>query len=1058
MKSYIFFSCMIIFGFNPNNGLSQNSIIKIDDSKVMSVEMVFEMIKSNTNYEFLYSTEDLKYAPLVSISSGSQNVKDLLEQALKRINCTYEIINNTVIVKKMENQQTEISGYVRDSDGNPLAGATITINDEARGTLTDLDGKFEVQVELGDVLNISYLGFKPETVTVDSDRVYNIVLSEDVNNLDEVLVTGYQKIDVNKSTGSAKVLDAELLDRKGNPNVLSSLEGMIAGLVLSADPTNEGQQRIDIRGVSSIQGDSRPLIVVDGFPLEGDISTINPYEVESVTVLRDAAAASIYGARAANGVIVITTKRGQEGKVSVNYRSELTVQDKPDLSYRLNRLGSADLIDLVRRDLENQNPHTYQWYLENSSNPSSQQFARNLAYETFAKVNEGLITEAEGDAILNRLSQIDNTPQWQDYFFKAQIQQQHNISVNGGSDRYRFRTSLNYTRTEGNRVGDVGDRLIFDILNDFKVSDKMKIELGVNVVFNSEKQTPYEFSFIENISPFENLVGPNGEALAVRLPLGGNSVNNGGYFGGKDPMVIQNLLDNGLFDETYRSLDELGMYNNEGQGLSARFQTRLSYDFTSFLTGRFDFQYETGNYSNEELWDADSFQIYNLINNTAPVDFSGNPGEFLIPIGERIINEEGRRNSYTLRGQFDFNKNFGQFSTTALVGTEVRNVFNKSIITDRFGYNDGTLLFRYIDKRALQEDILDVQHPRGAIAGGIPFSDDFTETINRFFSLYGNATVGYDNRYILSGSMRNDQSNLFGTDPKYRYKPFWSVGAKWRVSEEDFFQSSLINNLALRASYGINGNISNRYGPFHITEALFSGRLDDVNSLAITTPAINDLRWEKTATTNFGMDLSMFNNRLNLTLDIYNKDTQDVIANGEADPTQGFPFLVYNDANIENRGYEVSLQTTNVNSQKFRWSSILTFRHNKNKVTKSFADEELAYYAAGLANYEGGPASSYWFYDFQGLNEEGEVVVLDENGEEQVANSFGIFALPTSALVNAGSTIPIYTAGLTNNINYGNLGLSFLFVGSGGHVLVKDSFNGGRVFSSSCLYKISCVV
>lgn len=1064
MKFGALFMFLALFSMQAKTTYSQK-LITLNLSKV-KIERFIDEIENTTDYNFVYNTEALDQSREISLKIVQQEISEVLDLLFKNTYTSYELQGDQVFLFRRGKergfdesiiQSKLLRGTVIDEEGIPLSGVTVVINDGEKGVSTNELGRYVVETKAGDKITFSYIGYRSQTFTLRDHKVLDVVLQIDVNDLQEVVVTGYQKLSINRSTGATNTITAKSIEKKGNSNILQSLEGMIAGLGMTADPTNEGAIKFDIRGVTSLNGDPKPLVILDGFPLEADISTVNPYEVESVSVLKDAAAASIYGARAANGVIVISTKRGKQGKLLINYRNEMSISQRPNLSYRFNRVNSSDLVD-IQKELAERNPdrtHTYEWYLEN--NPGNAQYfvqARTLVYDAIARVNEGKINQNEAGILLNKLRGIDNTKQWEENFFQSSFQQQHNLSVSGGGDKHSLRASVNYTLNKGERYGDESDRLIFDLLNNVKFSDKVNLDMAVNVVLNSNENSPFSQSIINQVNSYESIVNENGMPLAVRHPASGSgSTNSGGMYGGKDPLEIKRLIDLGLFDETYYPLRELGMYRSNHEELSARIQARLNADFTSNFTGHFDFQYEAGNSKSEDLSEADSWEMFSLINNTTPKSFNGDLDDLLIPYGSRVINNRTNRNSYTLRGQLDFNDRFGNHELSALLGSEIRHVFTNSNVTDRFGYDSKTLLFRNVDKRTLEGDIEDVYHPVGYIAGGVPFFDEFSEITNRFFSIYGNTTYGFKNRYILSGSMRIDQSNLFGTDPKFRYKPFWSVGAKWRVSEETFFNDNFINNLSLRASYGINGNVSNKYGPFNIAYALFSYRAGNVPSLAINTPAINDLRWEKTATMNVGMDVKFFNNRVGLTLDYYIKKTQDLIANGKADPTQGFSNLVFNDANITNKGFEVTLSTENVYTKSFNWRSYVTFRYNRNEVTKSFSNETYAPFASGIRNYEGAPANSFWIFNYNGLDKNGDPTILNRNNEEVVLDAS--FSPSNSVVVDdliyGGTTEPIFTGSITNTINYGPFGISFMFVGSGGHVLLKDSYNGRTIGSTPVL-------
>lgn len=1050
--------CTLTFGLGPYEGFSQNARVRIDTDVVLSVKEVFRLIESQTDYEFIYRPDLLEGISPVKIARGEMRTGDLLDMALAPGHFSYEFYNNTIIVRENEEgsgattaaQTVEVRGTVTDDQGNPLPGVTVLVKGSKSSVVTDFDGNYHLEAPAGGILSFSFIGFAPREIVVEAgSSVIDVQLEEQAARLDEVVVTGYQELSVNKSTGATETITGEELEQKGQANLMQALQGMFPGLNFAADPQNEGQTKYMMRGISTLAGDSSPLILVDGFPLEADISSINPYEVETITLLKDAAAASIYGSRAANGVLVITKKKGKKGIVRVNYRNELTITGRPNLAYRLNRIGSADLVDIERNYAEDNNARTYQQYLEDGGRRSQSMVApRNQVYNTVAMVNEGRMSQAEAEEVFNRLKGIDNTGQWKKHFYRNGFQNQSNLSLGGGSERHTFRSTLNYTANKGNKVGQKDDNLIFDIVNNIDLGKAIDLDVAGNVVINSSESTPFDEFYIKNISPYENLVDEEGNALPVLLPYRNYPADNNGLWDGKEPEEIRRLIDLGLYDETFYPLKELGMQTISAESLTMRLQLRLNAKLNNDLNGSFNFQYETGSSMERDLRKKDSWIMKSLINNMSPYEYNGDPGTLPIPPGGRLIETRRNRRLYTLRGQLDFNRSFGEHNIAAIAGSEIRHVFSKGTITDRFGYDESSGLFQPIDKKKLSQfPTIDTNHPGGG-SYRLDFSDNFEETLNRYFSLYSNYTYSFKNRYILSGSVRLDQSNLFGTDPRYRYKPFWSAGGKWRLSEEGFFNSSVVNNIALRGSYGTNGNISNTYGPFNMAEFTIPYTLNSP-ALKISTPAINDLRWEKTATINAGLDLGFFNNRISLSLDYYVKRTRDLLAVGMADPTQGFPTLEYNEANIDNKGIEIGVNTVNVQAEKFNWSTRITFNHNKNMVTRIYREDLLVsqpYRAAGIGNFVGMPANSLNIYTYAGLNEEGYPVITLGNGDELVLapglNPEVINQIEARDLHNGGTTVPVYSGSVINNLTYGPFGLSFMFVGSGGHVLLKDSYNG----------------
>ena len=817
IKTFIFLFCTTIFSFNTNIGFSQNAKIKIDSDKVISVEEIFNLIKKQTNYQFIYDFDIIKDAPGINVKKGTIKASALLKMGLNPIHCTYEFNNNTVIVKKKNKDiYKKLSGVVTDKAGIPFEEVTVIIKGTIRGTSTNSKGKYTLNVKPGDTIEFSYIGFKTQEFIITNQTTLNVVLIEEVNVLDEVVLTGYQRLSQVKSTGAVKSINSKTIERKGNSNILESLEGQVSGLGMIFDPENEGQVKFDVRGITSLNGNSSPLIIVDGFPLEGSISSINPYEVASVNVLKDAAASSIYGARAANGVIVITTKKGKKGNLKINYRTSYTIKEKSNLAYRLNRVNSSDLVDIQERNAQNDNYptgfHTYE-YLYNAYPNWRGYFspARNLVFDAYTQLNDGIITQSELDTRLNKLRGQDNTKQFSDHFLQQETEKQHSLSFSGGGEKGTYRASLSAITNEGSWAGNKSDKIIFGLVNNYKVNDKIDIDFSTNVIWNNRKSIPIDESVVfGSVNSYENIIDANGNALPVSAGL------IDGVGGSKDPFYIKKLVEAGLLDETYYPLKELEERSNTSKDLSIRVQARINAKFSEALTGHVGFQYETGNTNIERYSSGESFEMKQLINNTTPLDFGGDLTKLNIPLGGRFVETRVNRNSYTLRGQLDFNNFFDDHEITAIAGSEIRNIHNRNVVNDKFGYDPKTLLFKHVDKDRLKF-VQDVYNYQGNTMQ-VPFLDNFNESTNRFFSVYGNATYGYKNKYILAGSIRMDQSNLFGTDPEFRYKPFWSVSAKWRIAEENFFNLKAINKLDFRVSHGINGNISNQHGPFDIAQ------------------------------------------------------------------------------------------------------------------------------------------------------------------------------------------------------------------------------------------------
>lgn len=1044
---------------------AQNKKIRIKKGQFITVENIFKIIEDKTDYTFLYRSDLLKNAPLIKLKKGKITIEELLQKGLSPINCTFELNDNLIVVKKkarirLENADIQqdsvyrlmVTGDIVDENEDPVVGATISIKGSDEGTITDLNGYFSLSCMSNSVLVVSSLGLVTQEIPVDGKKYISISLATQEKTLDEILITGYQKLDVNKAAGSYNKVDMSQFEKKLNPDIASALEGLSPALTISTNPATNSKE-LTIRGVSTLQGSASPLIIVDGFPYEGDLSTINPYEVESITLLKDAASASIYGAKSANGVIVITTKKGKKGKLEFRYMNNFQFSDQPDIEYVMNRVSSSELVDM-NTDYYNNYPypayfHSYRYWL--SQGRRAMPYVQNKVINLYLAEKEGLINKAELNKQIAYLKTVDNTSDLKTLLLnKNPMTQQHNLSASYGDERFQLRTYLNYLDEKSGFKGKKNDRFTYNINTVLDFSKRFRLDMSANLNFGNNQSYLSNPSDLYKLSSYERFYDNSGNPLAVTLyadPSGRNT-NSKGLFGGKDDYEIKRLVSLGLLDETYYPAADYGRSTKDNKDWNARFQAQLQLELFEGLTAKVAFNYNKGNVTYQEIRPVSSWSMRSLINNLTTKNTDGTKGELLIPMGGRIKELRGDNTSYMLRGQLDFHKNIENHSIIALLGSEIQSIQTTNTITERFGYNKSSNIFREIDYFSLSQNVSNVFHPNGSVQGGLGINNSFEYIENRYFSLYGNLNYSFMQKYILSGSIRIDQSNLFGTDPRYRFKPFWSAAAKWRIAEEATFIGNIFSKFDLQVSYGINGNISNEYGPFDIAYEQFIniGRNNSVRGLTLNSYSVPDLRWEKTQTFNIGLHTSLYDNRIAVSFDYYRKNSIDILASAEADPTLGSNYIVRNDATISNNGYEVVLSTININTQDFSWRSYLNLSYNQSKVEKIYEKDEYAFWIAGnVRNRLGYEPRSLYVFEWAGVDENGNGMVKRANGDLYNTSGRTPGDLQLEDLHHAGTTLPKLVMGLTNNFSYKNISLSFMFVYQGGHVLLRDSYNGGYI-------------
>ncbi|MDO4783334.1 MAG: SusC/RagA family TonB-linked outer membrane protein, partial [Capnocytophaga felis] len=842
--------------------------------------------------------------------------------------------------------------------------------------------------------------------------------------------------------------------RKGGVDIISGLEGLSAALVMSSnlqDPT--GSPEFFIRGVSTLQGSSRPLIILDGFEFNGKIENINPYEVESIVLLKDAASASIYGAKSSNGVIVITTKRGKEGKVHIQYTNNYTLSDKLDLGYVLKRPSSSELVDIqydIAKDSEHW-LHSYRNLYE--TNPDGTYGIRvgalNKVAYLFAQKKYGYISQDEFDRQINLFRGYDNTQDIRNLYLQNPSTNQHNFTVRGGSKTFNYRSTINYTTNQRDIKRNSNDRILLDFVTKTVFSPKIDLDFQVNTTYNEAKSSQINEregllstgSRVFDISSYDRFLDEKGNPLSVAIPFsfGVRDIE----FGGKDPYEIERLKKLGLLDESYYPVTEFGKYTRNQKSWSTRIQGTINAKLFEGFTLTFGGTLNKSAYKNTFLYDADSWYMKQIINNTTPLNYWGDPNYLNIPLGARYSESRGETLHYLLRSQFGYQKTIAQHNINAIFGMEAQETKTEETNVERLGYDPRSGLFPILDNKTIADGFSGVFNPNGD-SMGISLRNNFLEVQNRHLSAYGNLIYTLNNKYVFSGSLRLDQSNLFGTDPKYRYRPFWSAAFRWRAAEENFLKDKKIK-LDLRATYGINGNIANDYGPFDIATRGYVHRAGGISQY-LTDYKVNNLRWERTTTTNLGFDLGLFNDRLEVNFDYYRKNSTDILSKMESDPTFGSRYVPINGAEMYNNGFEVRLVTKNIKTLDFLWETQLNFSYNHSKITKIAFDKDRSPYrnAGSTLNIEGESLRSLYVLEYAGLDNEGNAQIRQKNGS--LLKVDGTYTAPRVIVFDdlkwAGNTIPTHTMSMNNNLSYKGLSLSFLLLYQGGHVTLKDTYNG----------------
>jgi TonB-linked SusC/RagA family outer membrane protein len=852
--------------------------------------------------------------------------------------------------------------------------------------------------------------------------------------LSQVVITGYYSLSRERSAGSFSRVNADEIKYKTGQSLVERLNGLTPGLVVNPS----GQDKYLLRGLTSINSTRAPLFIVDGMPMELNEleSTVNPEDVVSVNVLKDATATSIWGARAANGVIVFTTKRGGfKEKIAVSYTGSFQTQGLPDFDY-LDYMNAKEYVDFAAKIYDSS--YDYAGLLN--------QYGLITPVERILYNRQtGMYSAEQANRELDILRNSDNLQQIKDHFYQWKAVQQHNLNIKGGSENAAYFVSFNYRNIQPQQKRANEDRILLDTKNDFKITPWMKFSLGANISY-LRKTAQYTPDLIGMI-PYESLIDNSGK----------NKSQMHAFYSDERMQFLNDRLDErGMMRSDFILLDEINKQSNRNEVFNSRIQAGLRINPIKSLTFESDFQYQNGTGKTEQLDKANAFEVWNVRAEQTPLT-AGSKSR--IPNGAILNKTVINTYEWIVRNQFNYEQTLNHVhAINALAGTEVRK--NKSARDNRivYGYNETSKRFVSLDEQSMLAGIPGgtITNPNSA-ANSVyflkGFGSGFLETDNRFFSLYANAAYNYDGRYGVNASIRIDQANLFGTD--IRYKPIWSTGVLWNIHREGFFQKNFFDRLSLRTSYGIAGNVPNANigGPYDIISANSSANFmygQAGSSLSIVTPALRNLRWEKTKIVNFGIDFSILHNRLSGSVDFYHKNTNDLIGNQVVDPTNGFSQIFTNIGKMKNTGIEIALNSTNISTKNFTWTTSLNLAYNKNTITDIYVDPVIADYVQHPAFIQGYAAYGLFSYQWAGLSETGEPMVYNEKGEATMENITDV-----DALVYSGTAQPPFTGSLINSFTYKNVTLSAQIIYNLGHKIRNDvpsySDNEGRLGYSQVL-------
>ncbi|HEU4551989.1 MAG TPA: SusC/RagA family TonB-linked outer membrane protein [Chitinophaga sp.] len=1036
------FVILLLVNCSRINAQSKGPEISFTGKDVPLVK-VFQVIREQTGYSVFASKNLLKESQAVTCAVRNMPLTAFLQLILRNQQLSYEISNKTIFLKAVPPSNSSgnsaetgaIRGTVKNEAGAPILTASIVLTSEKKGVATDEQGQYQFpDLQEGFyTIRASCLGYRAEEKNVfvsKGNTLYlDFVLSESSSQLKEVVVnSGYQTFSVKQSPGAYAKPDMQTLhNRTTSMNILQRLDGLVPGLTVNNAPSASSTPVL-IRGLTSINSNKSPLIVVDGVPLD-NITTLNPQDVDDITVLKDASAASIWGARAANGVIVISTRKGSRNeKLSVEYDGFVNFQGKPTINY-YPVLNSRQFIQAAEEIFS---PDVYPW-----SNVSAYTGLGNTGVPPHNVIlynrYRGLISDAQARASLDSLASINNVNQVRDVWYRPAMLTNHTLSVRGGGKSYGIYGSLAYTGTQSNRPGETNNTYKINIRQDYSVNKRLDVYLITDLT-NTRTSSPRNIEADNRFLPYQLFRNAAGNPLSI-------------------PYVKQ------LSDSTRHAFEEKSGINLDYNPLE---ETKYGYTkgdlFAARITGGLTFKVLDGlTFSGvyglfktaERIRSFDDSRSYlvrsEAVQFTVPASAPGQLPTYYLPVdGGRYSLTNATQNNWTIRNQLAYKRGWHhqKHQVSLLAGQESQEqvaITNQSFIR---GYNELLQTYPAIDyatltTKGVSNPVMPNNGTRSLLANAQPFGE--TEIRVRFVSYYGNAGYTYNNRYTISSSIRLDQSNLFGKDRSSQNKPVWSAGARWDISEEEFMQQQPFNNLALRVSYGLTGNspIPGTAASYDILSAQSGSTLPGNTGLSITTPANAALTWESSRTLNIGVDFGVLKgNRLSGSIDFYSKQAENLIGMMEVNPLTGYSTVTGNFGNMRNTGIEISARSLNVEAGRFRWVSQLALAYNHNTITKLNQPAVIATGAqkASSVYLAGYPAYAIFAYKYAGLDALGDPQIMLRSGKITKDRNT---ALPDD-VVYMGTYQPVWNGGLTNIFTFGNIELAANIVYNFGNVMRRD--------------------
>ena len=943
------------------------------------------------------------------------------------------IILICLILTKPSLGQQQYIGQVFDGKRKPIPFVTVHLIPEDKEVMTDSLGKFLLDFEHLTHVSFSKQGYVKLRLSIKELLASpSLTLDESTIAIEEISInTGYYKIKPEQATGSVVQIDNQLLNRNSSPNILERLEGVSSGLQFDRRQSygdTKLSPALRIRGLGSINSDSAPLIILDNFPYEGDLQAINPNDIESVTILKDASAAAIWGAKAGNGVIVLTSKSGKRNKLSIDYSGNMIMAESPNLFYSPNFIPAKDMMELEENRYEKGNYYFFDFF------PIPDYVA------LLNKRDKGEISALDFQREKQRMQQADIRRDAAKYLYQGEVQMRHHLAIGAKHEKHSYRSSIGWESAKESIIGNTSRRATLNFMDQFHLNPRLQVTTDLQLGFLKNSAKGYSLDHLNagmlNLSPYASLFNTDGSYSSM------NFEHSHTY---RDAAQA-----NGLLDWTFNPVKDRSHRQFINHKNTLQIQTGIEYSPLDALSFSLKYRYGNQQGENRNEYGKESYFVRNMVN-----AFTQPDGKQIIPLGDIIEGNNSTFNSYNLRFQLNFNKSIANdHQINILAGSEISH--------QNLQYNGGFRYYGYNPENQTYLETIDYATDyllRPAGGARIPASNFRNASLtDRFISYYANSIYEYKNQHVLSASVRWDASNIFGVATNQKGVPLWSIGFSENLKplfEHFFFQIDL---LKIRGSYGVSGNVNNS------VSSLATMRFEQLDFTSgkpyakLTSAGNPSLRWEKLKTLNLGLDVGMFSGRFHASLDYYQKKGLDLIGPNYLDPTTGIISIegtypvsnLINYANLKTKGVDLSIAVKPLQTKRIDWNVNLLWSWTGNEVTNYLANENggASSYVSNLQPRQGYSRDALFAWEYGGLGTDGQL--LTPNGDQQYGDYFNAVAFEDLKYI--GVAFPPYQGSLRNTLRFKSLEFSAVVEWKNGFYYKRNSIDYNRLFSTGAMH------